>query len=204
MTRNQPKEQRIEQILQAAVSEFLDKGYEGASMDSIARRAGLTKGGVYHHFRNKDDILRAANDLFQEPIEQLAAQCSENPYAVDALHAFINGYISHWASHPREIAFVFLSMSKMLAIPQLWPMMEEYYEQAITYYQILLEKAVTQGSLKSHDTKGRALALVSAMDGITPYLVARNTTVDITAVARQLEDALLTDIRIDSIQSGHQ
>ena len=61
MTKKKAKEIRTEEIVQAAVQEFLERGYEGASMDNIARRASLSKGGLYHHFRSKDEILIYAN-----------------------------------------------------------------------------------------------------------------------------------------------
>ena len=56
MTQNLSKDQRISSILDAAIEEFLEKGYERASMEAIAKRAGLSKGGLYHHFINKDEV----------------------------------------------------------------------------------------------------------------------------------------------------
>ncbi|MGE0652903.1 MAG: helix-turn-helix domain-containing protein, partial [Alphaproteobacteria bacterium] len=37
-------------IAAAAVAEFAEKGYDGASVRDIARRAGLTEGAMYRHF----------------------------------------------------------------------------------------------------------------------------------------------------------
>lgn len=196
MTTKEPKEKRIEQILDAAVSEFLDRGYEGTSMQSIARRAGLTKGGVYHHFSGKDQILQAANDLFQRPIDQLAALAKTRPSALQGLREFIRGYIEHWGSHSREIAFVFLSLSKILAVAELWPILGDYYERTLLDYQYQLERAVAQGELKPHDSRGRALAIMAALDGVTPYLVTAGAELDTEAVAQKLEDALLEGIRV--------
>lgn len=196
MTKKESKEKRIEQILQAAVSEFLDKGYEGASMESIARRAGLTKGGVYHHFTSKDEILAAANDLFQQPVNELATSARMHPSALEGLREFMRGYIEHWGSHSREVAFVFLSLSKMLAIAELWPILGDYYEKTLVDYQSLLDRSVAQGDLKQHDTRARALAIMSALDGVTPYLVTAGNNIDTEVVAQQLEDALLKDIRL--------
>ena len=39
MAKNQPREKRVEDIINAAVIEFLEKGYEGATIDGIAKRA---------------------------------------------------------------------------------------------------------------------------------------------------------------------
>ena len=46
-------------ILDAAVGEFLAKGFEGASMDRIAARAGVSKRTIYDHFSSKDGLVRA-------------------------------------------------------------------------------------------------------------------------------------------------
>ncbi len=48
-----------ERILQAAIDVFGERGYQAASMDEIARRAGSSKGGVYFHFPNKQAIFEA-------------------------------------------------------------------------------------------------------------------------------------------------
>lgn len=48
-----------ELLLAAAREEFARRGLEGARVDDIARRAGVNKQLVYHHFGNKDDLYRA-------------------------------------------------------------------------------------------------------------------------------------------------
>ena len=52
-----PPELRRHQLLKAARTLFVKKGYQGTTTEQIARRAGLTKGALYHHFTNKEDIL---------------------------------------------------------------------------------------------------------------------------------------------------
>ncbi|MFT4228807.1 MAG: helix-turn-helix domain-containing protein [Microbacterium sp.] len=46
-------------ILEAAAEVFAQTGYNGSTLDRIARRAGLTRAGVLHHFPSKLDILQA-------------------------------------------------------------------------------------------------------------------------------------------------
>ncbi|UCG60646.1 MAG: TetR/AcrR family transcriptional regulator [Candidatus Zixiibacteriota bacterium] len=53
----QPAEKRREQLLKAARELFHKKGYRETTTEEIARRARLTKGALYHHFRNKEDVL---------------------------------------------------------------------------------------------------------------------------------------------------
>ncbi len=52
-----PPEKRRGQLIEAAEDLFHKKGYQQTSIDEIAKKAGLTKGAVYHHFKNKEDIL---------------------------------------------------------------------------------------------------------------------------------------------------
>lgn len=48
-----------ELLLRAARAEFASKGLEGARVDEIARKAGVNKQLVYHHFSNKEMLYRA-------------------------------------------------------------------------------------------------------------------------------------------------
>src|ERR671936_3174378 len=45
------------QLMAAAIDCFARLGYQGTSIDRIARDAGVTKGAVYYHFRDKEDLL---------------------------------------------------------------------------------------------------------------------------------------------------
>ncbi|MBN2106061.1 MAG: TetR/AcrR family transcriptional regulator [Deltaproteobacteria bacterium] len=53
MTTKKAPELRKEEIFNAALVCFNQKGYYETSIDDIASRAGITKGGVYHHFNSK-------------------------------------------------------------------------------------------------------------------------------------------------------
>ena len=51
--------QTREAILEAATQCFAENGYSGSNLDAIARRAGLTKGGIYTHFASKAALFIA-------------------------------------------------------------------------------------------------------------------------------------------------
>jgi AcrR family transcriptional regulator len=189
-----PKEIRIEQILDAALDEFLAKGFDGATMESVARRAGLTKGGIYHHFRSKDEILVAVNHQFQKQVELFQDAARNQPNAFHGLQGFIRDYIGFWADHPRETMFIFLSMAKLLAVPEYWTALREYYEESRKFFEDLLDHAVRQRELRAHDTPARAVAIMAALDGITPMLVTGNESGG--EVIAQLFAALLGDLAI--------
>lgn len=62
-----------EALLDAAEEVFLERGVANASLDQISRRAGVTRGALYWHFRNKGDLFRAMIDRVRMPFEDLIA-----------------------------------------------------------------------------------------------------------------------------------
>lgn len=50
-------------LLEAAVTEFAARGYAGARVAEIARRAGVTTGAIYSRYRGKSDLLAEAIDV---------------------------------------------------------------------------------------------------------------------------------------------
>jgi len=54
------KAARRAQIIEAAISCFLEKGYTNTSMSDIIKASGLSSGSIYSHFSGKEDILNTA------------------------------------------------------------------------------------------------------------------------------------------------
>src|SRR5678815_5631472 len=53
------KEARPNEILEAALAIFAEKGFAGARMEDIAERAGVTKGTIYLYFENKEAVFKS-------------------------------------------------------------------------------------------------------------------------------------------------
>lgn len=63
-------EQRREEILNAALICFADKGYHDTKMDDIVGASGLSKGSLYWHFDSKEEIFLGLFEQFNEAIFQ--------------------------------------------------------------------------------------------------------------------------------------
>jgi AcrR family transcriptional regulator len=57
-------------LLDAARSVFAETGYHGAAAEEIVRRAGLTRGALYHHFEDKKDLFLAVVDEMEGEIDR--------------------------------------------------------------------------------------------------------------------------------------
>jgi AcrR family transcriptional regulator len=75
-----------EALLQAALEMFAEHGYERASVEAIARRAGVAVGAFYQHFTSKRQILLVLMDRLLEEVEGVMAPTpGEAPAGVRAL-----------------------------------------------------------------------------------------------------------------------
>jgi AcrR family transcriptional regulator len=67
-------------VLEAAADEFVERGYAGASLQAIARRAGLTRGAVYWNFQNKQELfLTLLDERIDEPARALMKLTEQAP-----------------------------------------------------------------------------------------------------------------------------
>jgi AcrR family transcriptional regulator len=57
-------EERPQELLEAALAVFAERGYRNARIDDVAEAAGVTKGAVYHHFANKEELLCRAIEQY--------------------------------------------------------------------------------------------------------------------------------------------
>src|SRR5258707_14142960 len=55
--RNEPRQEPRQEILRTAARLFKQQGYDATSMNDVAAAMKLSKGGLYHHFQSKDEIL---------------------------------------------------------------------------------------------------------------------------------------------------
>lgn len=190
MSKKESKEYRIESLLSAAIEEFMKNGYEGTSVDSIAKKAGVSKGTFYYHFPNKEILLMEANQKLCEPIMEMAQKALFCKSPIDGLKQYIKEYVTYWATRPNEMSFLFLSMSKALETPALINYYKEYIKQSTDFFTYMFEKAVNLGEINIDDPEAYGFSLMGALDGIVSYAII-NTKNDITAITNRFEQVWL-------------
>jgi AcrR family transcriptional regulator len=72
---------RVEEVVEVALKLFLERGYDNTPMSLLAKRLGLTKAGIYHHFASKEDLLflvhKTAMERGLKSVFEAAAQESD-------------------------------------------------------------------------------------------------------------------------------
>ncbi len=98
---------RAEAILAAALELFVERGFHGTSVPSVAERAGVAAGTIYHYFPSKEALVNA---LFKQWKAQIAARVVTGfPFDRPVREQFrvIWERMAEFAlAHPRELAFL--------------------------------------------------------------------------------------------------
>ena len=91
-----------QRILDAAMAEFSSKGYEGASLNAACAENGFSKGVVYHHFKDKNELyLLCVQRCFNAVTERLkeAAACLSGT-AEERLRSYFDARLRFFTQNP--------------------------------------------------------------------------------------------------------
>ncbi|MEW5735368.1 MAG: TetR/AcrR family transcriptional regulator [Thermodesulfobacteriota bacterium] len=86
------QEQTIGKIVDAATRLFAESGYAGASVDEIARAAGVNKATIYYHVGDKDKLYQSVlHDVIGSTVQNVVGNLSENQTPEEKLTTYIRG-----------------------------------------------------------------------------------------------------------------
>jgi AcrR family transcriptional regulator len=155
------KENRKEAIFDAALKCFNKNGYYKTSMDLIAESAGMTKRGLYYHFKSKDELFISLfnymNNKFYGQIPTHAAQI-EDPE--ERLMMFVKIARTVLAEHADFLKFSQEFMSIGVRKPKIRKVMTSYYREQVEKISKTIEQAVAMGRFIKVDPLKMARAIV--------------------------------------------
>jgi len=171
MTRQQFRVQETQtRLLEAAEEIFVRDGFEGAQLDEIAAAAGRSKGSVYTHFKNKEDLFLALfENRTRASIERLTNCVRKSADRKQGLAAFRDFYIGF----VRDKAFSILTLEfKLYALrhPESKDRFRKVFEiskatgDAELYRQMFGEH--TRGTKMENDLAQSAAALGPILSGL--------------------------------------
>lgn len=156
-------------LLDAAEHVFFEKGYSRATLEDIARHAGVTRGALYWHFRDKADVLQAMLARVELPLEALVGELervdANRPLATLrelCLHA-----LRQLAHDGRRQRVYTILLHRMETTPQMHDHLHQMLTRGFPVLESLLERALTMGELAPHlSPRVVAYGLQSYLHGI--------------------------------------
>lgn len=143
------RDRNLSIIIDAAEEEFVQNGYQGTSIQSIANRAGLPKANVHYYFKRKsnlyvavlDNIIRLWNDLLDE------VTVNDDPATV--LDLFIRKKVESSYTHPR--ASKLYAMEMIQGAPHLKGYIRTEMRQWVRRKTRIIESWIAQGRMEPVD-----------------------------------------------------
>lgn len=180
-------EKTRETLLDAAEAVFLEKGFAAATLEDIARTAGLTRGAVYWHFENKQDLFDAMHERIKLPLEQSYEHVLVAENALDALKEHCIYVIRHYTLDERARRVLTILMMKYEEVGPNQSFVErqcQKRDQVIDKFKLIFSNARDKGQLgQGICVETAAIGLHAYMHGILRDALGHDYPYDVNALA---------------------
>ncbi|MDR9857005.1 TetR/AcrR family transcriptional regulator [Paenibacillus sp. VCA1] len=106
---DQIRDERREQIKQAALKEFARRGYKGTKTSSIAKEAGISEGLIYRYFQSKDELFIT---LIQELMEEAKRELDEAQHVPGTPYEQIRSLTENMLNPQDKYSFMFIERAR--------------------------------------------------------------------------------------------
>jgi AcrR family transcriptional regulator len=175
-------------LVKAARTLFARHGYAGVATEQIVRRAGVTRGALYHQFPAKEDLFLAVYEQVEQDLtESVAASLSANPSPFEAMRAGIRVFLD--ACRAPEVQRIVLIDGPSVLGWERWRVVAEKY--GLGLLQAVIGAAVDAGELAPVAIEPLAHLLMGALDEAALLVVRDPGATDaVIATFERLVDGL--------------
>lgn len=136
-----------EKILESAAALFNQYGYSGSSMSDIMRVTGLQKGGIYNHFKSKDELALQAFDFATKCIsKKFLMALKEKHHAIERLQAILSVFRSFVEEPPIPGGCPILNTA--IESDDAHPALRQRVQAAMDAWRSLICKIINKGIAK--------------------------------------------------------
>lgn len=162
--RHASPEARRAQILAAALRCFSEKGYHEATMDDLAREAGLSKGSLYWHFKSKGEVFAGLS----------AAYALELVRGWDALAASHQGGVIELMRRIGDVSIETLSAqgellrawAEFIVHREVQESFADIYRESRRRLAGWIQEGISAGELQPADPESLAASLTALIEGL--------------------------------------
>jgi TetR/AcrR family transcriptional repressor of nem operon len=155
------KDRTRARILDEAAKAMREHGHEGIGVANLMKRAGLTHGGFYAHFRNRDDLVAASIDRMFEDSAAMLARHFRPGDPRGGLISLVDQYLSE--DHRKRIASGCPIAALSSEAARLPPAGRERFDVGVGRFQSAIAEALAE--LGAQDAEVQASSAVAELVG---------------------------------------
>lgn len=152
MGRNKYPEQTQEKIVDTSIKLFIEKGYEQTTIQDILDELDLSKGGLYHHFKSKEDILEAVKQKRAQYAADMLRDLIQNTKAVNAKEK-LKKILYHLGTNAKTHTYDTVLKSQASDPYFVMGALQNAVNQDALIIAQLIEEGVKDGSLQTEQPK---------------------------------------------------
>ena len=159
------RQERREQLLDAAREVMLRYGYRKATLEDVAQQAGVSRATVYNYFSNKEELFRAIiSQVVQRLREAVAADLDPTAPPDEQLLAFVRARERH-IKQIKDFYVLTLNVGREM-MPMAQGEIDRLQAQERSFVAGLLQHGVRTGRVRNVDPVRLSAALLSALRGL--------------------------------------
>ena len=161
---NLPEDKQA-RIIEAALTEFADKGYQQASLNTIVAASGIAKGSLYQYFTDKSGIFLYVFDFAIAVVRRLLVQVKDSSREEDfftRLERSLLAGLDFIRQYPK-IYGLYLKILFDQQAPQRQELLQRVRQYAADYLHSLLRQGVARGELRPDLPAASAVFLLDAL-----------------------------------------
>ncbi len=197
-------EKTREMLIDAAEVVFDRKGVAAASLEEIARSAGVTRGAIYWHFANKQDLFEAMHERVKLPLDTRFEQAlrDDDPLgALKELCIFVLQNLARDARMRRVFAIVQFKCEQVDQNQRIVERMQQRRHEVMQKFIRVFTLAKEQGRMDAgRCPEMSALALHAFICGLVTDYLSGECRYDIEVMAQPLVDMMFSGITMQAQQ----
>ena len=188
------KNDKYQQILEAAIKVFARQGFYQSTVAQIAKEAGVADGTIYLYFKNKDDILvQFFNYKTKQVFDSFRTEVARADSSLEKLRFLIRRHLKEF-QHNREMAVVYqveTHQNSRLAEPQIREMSKMYRD----LISEIVEQGQQEGSIRRDLYVGLVKRfIIGAVDEVINTWLHSDDQYDLVSMADPLVELFIKGI----------
>ncbi len=194
------RRKRVQDLIDAGLALFLQRGIEAVTIDEVAREAGMAKGNFYRYFRDKADLVEAVISPISSTTLEAIRECdsdlrqaSDREQAVAAYGKLGNRLVGALALYPDAMCLYLQERRAPATIARqaISDLANELDERAMTLSQVAAER----GFVTVSDPRVSALAVLGAVEALALASVRKQVQMDPIETTKSLISIVLEGLR---------
>ena len=159
------RKKSIEKIKDAAMELFAEDGFSSATMTSIAKKAGVSKGLIYNYFKNKEEILDEIINMLMGMFKVMMTEFKKIEDPKEALKSLLHMSLLMYKDDEKMFKLISFIMMQKSVVDKYTELFKGFYHSFID----ILTEIFTRMNIENPEFEARSLSAI--IDGLQFHMV---------------------------------